>query len=381
MDAALHRANQIVSRWLCEGGKTMPPYVRQAARFIERKEQAAGPNCSRDLYRAALLAREEIMDKGAGYSRRAQVRKELANYIADRVYPTILDYEFMKLSDRLRHARRTGTWGTRPNGDLVTIWDDKSNLARLDPDEAREETQRLAERYVPAIATMAKEGAGIHYAVFTLPNADVGKLALCQKKIFRRYSNMLRKQLAKKKLFPEIRGSIAVCESPLAAGGDSWNVHLNVILVTRSRFEPGLYKRLRDAWYWNVEIKPIKGDAGSLVRSFNELVKYATAAIPEKSTEKSRTGKSPAPAMTEWAPERFVEWWRAQHRFRRTRTYGELYGSKVPKPEPLGIDDVTWHGVMHCTPDRFYAQVPLIDLIPGDNLSTRRYGARKTGPP
>ena len=378
----LDNAERIIHRWIVtrRSGQAAPPLVRHAYKWIDRKEKAKGPSVAPDLFNLACLARDEIMDRGAGYSKRAGVRCRVADYIDKKIFEHTRDFKFLKIAEKLRIARKTGTWGTRPNGDVVTIWDDKSGLLRLDPDEAREESQRLSERYIPALLEKAKDGAGIHYAVFTLPNYDAGKLAKGQAYIFKKYSNMLRKELNKKKLFPEILGSIGVVEAPLARD-HTWNVHLNVILVTRSRFEAGLYERLRRAWYWNVEICPVKADAGDLARTFRELLKYSLQAVPEKSAAKAAAGKSPAPALTEWPVDRFLEWYQAQHRFRRTRTYGALYGSKVPKPEPSTLDDVIWHGVVSCAPDRFFAQVPLIDLIPGDKSPTSRHEQRITGPP
>jgi len=375
-------AERILCRWICERrpGQKIPPLVRHAYAWVDRKTKAKGPNCPRELYDIALRARDEIMQKSAGYQRRAQVREQVAEYLERKIFPHSHDFKFLAMAEKLRNARRTGTWGLRPNGDLVTIWDDKSGLLRLDPDEAREDAQRLSERYVPALVAKAKDGAGVHYCVFTLPNVDAGKLAAGQRKIFRRYSNLLRKRLAKKKLFPEILGSIAVIEAPLAADG-SWNVHLNVVLLTRSKFEAGLYKRLRAAWYWNVHIEPVKTDVGGLARTFNELIKYPTAAIAEKSGTKTAAGRPRAPAMIDWSAERFIEWHDAQLGFRRTRTYGGLYGSKVPKPQPTTIDDVDWYGALSCAPDRFYAQIPLIDLIPGHKFATGTTQRQPTGPP
>jgi len=379
----VENAERIIHRWIVtrRPGQRAPARVRHAYTWADRKAKAKGPSVAPDLFNLVDLARDEIMQRGAGYSKRAGVRRDVAEYIEKTIFPENYDYKFLKIAEKLRAARKTGTWGTRPNGDLVTIWDDKSGLLRIDPDEAREETQRLAERYIPALIEKTKAGAGVHYAVFTLPNYDAGKLAKGQRDIYRKFSNLLRKQLDKKKLFPEIIGAIGVVEAPLAADGSSWNIHLNVILLTRSRFEVGLYEKLRRAWHWNVEIKPVKGDAGDMARSFRELIKYPVTAISEKSAAKAQHGRTPAPALTDWPAARFIEWYRAQHRFRRTRTYGELYGSKVPKPEPSSLDDVTWHGVVHCAPDRFFAQVPLIDLIPGDKSTIGARDRPATGPP
>ncbi len=361
-------------------GQAIPPLVRHAYAWVDRKAKAKGPNCPRDLYDIVLRARDEMMDKAGGYQKRAQVRQSVAEYLEQKIFPHTHDFKYLAMAEKLRQARRTGTWGLRPNGDLVTIWDDKSGLLRLDPDESREDSQRVAERYIPALVTHAKAGGGVHYAVFTLPNVDPGKLEVGMRKIYRRYSNLLRKRLAKKKLFPEITGSLCVIEAPLSADG-SWNVHLNVIFTTRTQFEVGLYEKIRKAWYWNVHLQPVKTDVGDLARAFNELIKYPWEAVASKSESKSRTGKTKAPALVDWSPALFVEWSEAHQGFRRTRTYGDLYGSKVPRPVPTTIEDVDWYGVMSCAPDRFYAQIPLIDLIPGDKFASGTRGRQTTDPP
>lgn len=374
----LENAERIIHRWIVtrRPGQKVPPLVRHAYTWTERKAQAKGPTVAPESYDLALLARDEIMQRGLAYSKRAQIRQALAEYLEKQVFPESYDREFLKVSERLRKARKTGTWGTRPGGELVTIWDDKSELVRLDPDEAREDAMRLAERQIPRLLELVKAGAGIHYAVFTMPNYAAGQLAKGLREVPRRYANMLRRRHDKKKLFPEILASTEVIEAPLAADG-TWNIHLNVILVTRTKFEAGLYKKLRQAWHWHVHLQPVKTDVGDLARTFRELIKYPTRAVSEKSAAKA--GSSQAPAMTDWPTERFVEWHYAHKGYRRTRSHGELYN--VPKPAPLSLDNVTWHGAISCAPDRFFAQLPLINLIPGYRFATEPIDQRITGPP
>ena len=76
-------------------------------------------------------------------------------------------------------------------------------------------------------------------------------------------------------------------------------------------------------WGANLHIRPV--NPGNLTRTVLELVKYATQPVPTKSAEKRVRRTSDAPAMTEWPAEQWIEWWRAQQRFRRTRSYGCLY--------------------------------------------------------
>lgn len=59
-------------------------------------------------------------------------------------------------------------------------------------------------------------------------------------------------------------------------------------------------------------------------------------------------GQHYAPAMIDWPPERFLEWWEAHRRFRRTRSYGCLFGEALGElsgdieDRPRG--EITWYG-------------------------------------
>lgn len=52
--------------------------------------------------------------------------------------------------------------------------------------------------------------------------------------------------------------------------------------------------------------------------------------------------------MIDWPPERFLEWWEAHRRYRRTRSYGCLFGERLVElsgdieDRPRG--EVTWYG-------------------------------------
>lgn len=160
-----------------------------------------------------------------------------------------------------------------------------------------------------------------------------------------------------------IRGSMVIQEDPLSAAGD-WNVHLNVFLLVDGEFN---YATVREVWGGNVHVQEIKGDQQSVRSALLEAIKYSARIVPEKSQEKAdgkmvddncdhagrdrpecdsehgdcsdRDEKSQfafpeeskhrvvaaAPAMTQWPAERWIEWWDAQQKFRRVRSYGCLY--------------------------------------------------------
>lgn len=378
----LRNAEAVLHRYLITGKPlhSAPRFVRQAIKFIERKEQAAGASTPREQYQLSLLVYDELIAKADAYKKRSSARKKLAGYMFDVVLPEHYDLLIFLAAQKLLAARQTGTYGRHEDGKLVTIWDDKSGLSKLDPDEAREESQRLAERYGSHMLLLAKQGRGLHYLVMTIPNVEPGGLAKAQRDIFRKWVNFKRIQKNKHQVFSEIVGDIAILEAPLAADG-RWNVHLNVMLITEQPYQDGLYEKIRREWKFNCHMRPVKGDPGEIARAFNELLKYSARTVPEKSNDKASRHKSDAPAMTEWPASRFVEWFEAQQGFKRTRTYGCLYGKKVPKPEPRSLDDVTWLGGIVLAPDFFRAQVPLVNLIPGDKSTTKSRDNQATGPP
>ncbi|OWP47354.1 hypothetical protein, partial [Pseudomonas nitroreducens] len=131
----------------------------------------------------------------------------------------------------------------------------------------------------------------------------------------------------------KIAGVLAVQEDPLSALG-TWNGHLNLIILVEGPFD---YAAFRAEWGFNVEIKeiPLK----HLASAFLEVCKYQAKAV---SMGDKKDGSN-QPGMVEWEPALWLEWWRANTGFRRTRSYGVLFG--VPKPiKPLELQHKIWLG-------------------------------------
>ncbi len=380
------KAENIVTRYLMTGRPLFraPRLVKRALSIVDRHRESREGRNEPEQYRLALDVYDQLIDKREGFQNRARIRRDLSDYIEQEVLPDHYDFRLDSAAQKLRVARDEGCYGMRPDGTVVTCWDNKSGLSKLDPDEAREESKRLAERYGGHVLELAKKGHGLHYLVMTMPNVEDGNLEEAQNAMYRKFNNFLRIQRDKNKAFPEILGSIAVMESPLAADG-KWNVHLNVLMVTQRPYHDGLYERIRREWKFNCYMRPVKGDPVAVAGTFRELLKYAARAVPAKSHDKASRHQSDAPAMTQWPASRFVEWFEAQSGFRRTRTYGCLYGSKVPKPEPRTLDDVTWLGRVSLGPDYFRVAAPLLDgpviLTPGDKSTTNQRATPPTGPP
>jgi len=345
-------------------------------------------------------------------ARRREVELELADYIdgVGRRHPSACRYYRLdELAERMRQCRQGGTVGAKPQGGYVVVWDSKCDQVRLCPDEAREETQRVASRYVPPMMAWQREKPGVrrlYWCVLTLPNYPAGQLAEGKREAFQRFVGHIwrgkyqacpvefRRRRpweradggpAYETIRPDrrrtitkfngaLKGALCVQEDPLAAGGTilgaDWNIHLNVILMCEGQFD---FAELRQEWGANLEIRQLSGDEESLRGAVLECVKYAAQAVPSKSAEKAADGETAAPAMTEWPAARWIEWWGAQQRFRRTRSYGVLHG--VPAPPTMALEDVEWIGTIEYVGGYYRArvvpptQIAGVGSIPGDNFS------------
>jgi hypothetical protein len=345
----------------------------------------------------ATHAAEQLELDLTAYSERAETRRRLADRIERLVLPLGCAYWLERIPEKLRSARQTGCFGVRRDtGRHIVYWDQKASLSRLCPDDAREESRRLTRRVLEPMLAEQSSGAALDYMVLTTPNAQPGNLQHEMKSIYRRFRNMLPK-------FPQIKGALCVLEAPLGQARD-WNVHLNVILVTRGFMD---WKALRAAWHWNLEIKRLPKGRAAIEGALTELIKYAVAATVSKSQEKfsvqvaqggtadrpcdsptlapvrlerralllegnlpdaggTRAGEAPRaapPPMLQWTGPELKEWLEAFHAFRRTRTYGVLY--RLPDPEP-DIGPIVWLGRVSLEGGRYVKRIPLLDSIPED---------------
>lgn len=311
---------------------------------------------------AALASQEQLELTLTGYSVREAIRRALADRI-ERL-PSCESW-LAKYPTRLRTARQSGKVGIRlATGKRVFFWDHKAGLARLCPDDAREEAMRLRRRINPIHEALRASGHRFLYAVFTLPNSAAGELREGMDAAFAR----LRRLLSAKDgdgdaRFPQIKGAVAVLEAPLGRSRD-WNVHLNVILPVKGFLDFG---ELRKQWHWNVEMRWIPDAPGAFQGAFAELIKYAVAATVAKSAEHAASGKSRAPPMLEWTDGELLEWLRAMKGFRRTRTYGALYGAPPLEKEDLG--PILWIGTVSFSGDRYRCRLPLLGSIPEDKFT------------
>lgn len=325
-----------------------------------------------------------------GYSQRAAIRQALSKKIEREVLPIYSPRWLEGVPMKLRTARRTGCFGiSLATNKSIVFWDLKAGLSRLCPDDAREEAMRLRRRVQKPLEELQAAGHQLTYAVFTMPNFMAGKLREGMEAIFRRFKNLLRARRPDGELvFPQIKGALTVLEAPLGAARD-WNVHLNVILATQGFLD---WKALRAAWHWNVELRRLPSAPGAIGGALTELIKYAVAATVAKSEEHANRRRQFvngdnyeekntanqertyfAPPMLEWTPRELAEWLEAMHGFRRTRSYGVLYGLKEPEAEEVG--PIAWLGTVRLEPGGYVHRLALLDSIPEDKSqpgATRR---------
>lgn len=378
----------------------------------------------------------------------ANVRLAVARYIETQVNPCTTDVAIRKLPSRLREARQTGTIMYRKEDQkFITMWDSKAGIPLLCPDDAREEAMRVQRRVVPAVMEALKQkGARAYYAVFTMPDAAPGKLRAAQRSMFKRFNSLIRK--CKRDDSLPLLGAYGVMESPLSWDRD-WHVHLNVILVTRGWFdyaklrhlwhwnvevrrlastETAIAAALTEIIKYSCRAVPEKSASkatqtarhaiGAAKRGADdqghesplaghsmalEEQSAAPPALPEcvdSSTqrrvvdakgESSRDGApaSPGaspPALIEWTPQEFIEWWNAHKGFRRSRGYGCLF--RIDDPEPESMDGFEAVGTVAHDGARLVRRFALLGSIPGDKSSTmshrerlKAYLRRLTGPP
>lgn len=375
-------AESVLHSWLVNAHDVLDPPARviAAKEQIARQENAQGghwlnwqPQALEDLLQ---LVDQQRLEFSAEESH-ANVRTAVARYLDHVVMPQCADLAIRKLPGRLREARQSGLVMWNPSDQrFVTLWDTKAGLPLLCPDDAREEAMRLQRRYVPTLTGWRNNGKALHYAVFTMPNFEPGKLRQGMQAIFKRFRALL-----KSGKFPEIVGALCTLEAPLGRCRD-WNVHLNVVLMCDGFLD---YKKLREQWHWDVEIQRLRGDQEAIEATLRELVKYPVQAMPSKSASKADRERA-APAMTEWTAQEWVEWWNAHKGFRRTRTYGELFG--IEKPEAESLDGFIALGQVKHDGQAFRFRSALLDSIPGDKSSgvgyldrLRRHLRGLSGPP
>lgn len=370
------------SHWLAQDDQLLAARDLGAYEALCEQERGVAHPCIDHLERIAAAAAQLELELPP-MDERARVRRAVAEYLERVVSPVAGSRSIAKLPERLRLARRSGRFYVRPeDGKTMIRWDDKAGLPLLCPDDAREESMRLQRRLVEEFASLYRRGRSLHTAVLTVPNSAPGDLRRGMRALWRRFSSLMRACKRKNRPFP-IVGALAVMESPLGGRRD-WHPHLNVIFVCDGYLD---YARLRARWFHNAHFARLQGSEPKIRAALREIVKYSVRSVPEKSCAKAKAadadGRPPAPPLIEWTAVEFLEWWHAHRKFRRTRTYGCLYG--VDEPEREDMSGFVAVGAVRLCGGRYVMRAPLLESIPGDKSTTpdpvQRFNAWLRPPP
>jgi hypothetical protein len=371
--------SETVHRWLASPFTDPRPQVQAAINQLEHYAREDRQHYldwePQDLEQLLQLVDQQRLEF-ADDDKHENVRRAVARFLETVVLPASIDPKVRRLPDVLRGARQTCTRRYRRSDHrFITIYDNKAGVPLLDPDDAREEAQRVQRRVVPAVLEALREhGTRVYSCVFTVPNSGAGKLRPGMRALSRRFSLFLRRVKRGKSL--PILGAYAVMEAPLG-GYHDWHPHLNVILVTSGWFDFG---KLRALWANNVHIERVMPNAryktmdDAVAASLRELIKYAVRAVSEKSITKAgraadlgaAPGRPAAPPMLEWTAAEWLEWWYAHRGFRRSRGYGCLFKLDDPEPETVdGFETIATgqRDSRGCMVWRW----TLLESIPGDN--------------
>lgn len=357
----------------------MPVDVSNALETLRQSVKATlSPGASKALGKYADMMQQEM----GGFAKRRTAERALADYVKNQVVPVAMGHEKAKLeeiSNALATCRSSGEHGIVVDSVNTVVgkqvaWVSKCGLSKLCPDESQVEGRRVAERYLPAVTQWVNDAPPgvqrrVFYAVATEPNYPVGTLHDGKRASFKRLSNMLeriRHTKSTRDRVGSVVGVLAVQEDPLSGLG-TWNGHLNLIILVEGHFD---YAEFRAEWGFNVEIKhlPLK----HLASAFLEVCKYQAKAVSMGDKKDGST----QPGMVDWPPSLWLEWWRANNGFRRTRSYGVLFG--IPKPEkPLDLCKRIWMGRVSWTGTKYRVEyyveaLQYVDLIQGDKSGILR---------
>ena len=387
-----------------DAGETDYVFAFHQAKDNARRFESQQETAREEMREKHLAFGDDDDDAGAlGRFHAHRVAEQLfSSYLMRTIVPACRDLGDYDMADEqmrqaLKHqqCRTSGFFGINDGGNVIVAWDTKCSSSKYCPDEATKAAKQFRERYEPEIKRRRELGYQIYKVWPTLPNYPGGRLAEGQRHIFKRFRDkLIRPKINGRNKFG-IRGALVIGESPLSKNRD-WNVHLNAILIVDDRLD---YKAVREQWGCNIEMRKHKDFSDSGMHGlFSEMVKYSTQAIPSKSNDEKH--RHNAPAVIEWTPAEYLEFYRANKGHRRARAYGCLHGIGKPEREVSYPD--TWLGRLMHRPDGYsivwrkhdlhdvlkavaenagpYAGLGL-DSIRGDKSTRHNRGRRSTGLP
>jgi len=393
--------------------RTIPNHIEGVLSSIEAGEQALNHEIKSQIQLSIIqAARRAIELELAPMAERRKFEQRLAYMIAREVVPKYgaFDKSIKDLPGKLSNCRQCGKIGVDTGGDKRFFWDTKCNCSKICPDEMRYESQRLTEKYIPHMLMHLNANRRLKLQKFVISPRNVPKEKLHEAKsrLFKTWANINRRKVCE-----HLTGALVVQEDPLAAGDETWNVHLNVLVLVGGHFNWSAF-RSEFARMWGDEDVQIdfvtehrmkqlteaklrrqgRTEPATrelvLIHSINEMVKYVCKIsgsdhqhsddgnhdgdvnTADGSAKGSRSRKIEARPMDKWPGERFYEWFSANRGFRRTRSYGVLYNVPVQSEEER---EVEWFGFVKWNDqvDRYEVHTSFIGLIPADKFATQTH--------
>lgn len=327
--------------------------------FLERLATWTYPE-----HRVPAVVARRIEERTAAAARGRAQELELAAYMERHSDPEIRRHGAKKMACHAHgeiyvEADEGGT--IRPDARIQFMWEHHCRERRTCPHESRTATREFTREVVPACRLLRhiQPGSSVQYWVCSPPNVPAGELA----EGMRDHARQLGAELSRMCRRGELLGAFVVCEYPLARDGRSWNVHFNVLAVTATKWsarwsevrrrlgwhcwfqdEREMLRRTAERMRREGSWQPELTRARILERAMLEVVKYAAKMVgagdkhhrageldPEHPDAEEEAG-APAPALTEYPPDLFAEWWYAGKAFRRARSYGLMNAQRKLGP-------------------------------------------------
>ena len=222
---------------------SLPNNLLNDLEYVEDSQRARAFRVENLLQLKMVSEAKAILERSLpGASDRRRYELKLADMIQHRVLPLYgdIDPNLKELPKKLRACRDSGLVGVTAQGDVKHRWPEKCNQSKLCAHEAREEGQRLAERYLRPVSNFINDHkrAKLQYWVISPLNVAPENLHDAKRQMFQIYSRLNRRAITK-----NVAGSVVVQEDPVSKDGKQWNVHLNVLALVNGNFSWGDYRR------------------------------------------------------------------------------------------------------------------------------------------
>jgi len=292
---------------------------------------------------------EELERSLSSYQKRRNQETALASHLST-LAAGAGDDELEAIADSMRRCHYTApVMFCEDTNEFRYQWDHKCHQSKLCPHEARAASQEFIDKYTPLILYLLAtiKGARLQYWVVSPPHVVADELADKKKALF----GWLRGKLTRLRREKVIVGALVTQEDPVAIDGDLFNVHFNVLVITRGRpkfaylrneifkcmthftDQRGMVERTSKNMRRN-GVSPEGFTTADILRlAITELVKYSAKLVgavnkhtPHSVKTKGEQARqaAKAPPMVDWKPEIFFCWWAANRIFNRVRPFGLL---------------------------------------------------------